>query len=39
VLRSVDYQIRQQQPQVQVTMPPGNLWTPPVYSGMPPTNL
>jgi len=32
VLRSIDYQIRQQQPQVQVGMPPGNLW-------MPPTNL
>ncbi len=39
VLRSIDYQIRRQQPQVQVSMPPSNLWTPPMYSGMPPTNL
>ena len=39
VLRSVDYQVRQQQPQVQVGMPPSNLWTPPTYPGMPPTNL
>ena len=39
VLRSIDYQIRQQQPQVQVGMPPSNLWVPPTYSGMPPTNL
>ena len=38
VLRSIDYQVRRQQPQVQVSMPPSNLWTPPAYSGMPPTN-
>jgi hypothetical protein len=38
VLRSIDYQVRRQQPQVQVSMPPSNLWTPPTYSGMPPTN-
>ena len=37
VLRSIDYQVRRQQPQVQVTMPPGDLWRPPTYSGMPPT--
>jgi hypothetical protein len=39
VLRSIDYQIRQQQPQVQVGMPPSNLWMPPTYPGGPPTNL
>lgn len=39
VLRSIDSQVRRQQPQVQVSMPPGNLWTPPTYPGMPPTNL
>ncbi len=39
VLRSIDYQVRQQQPQVQVSMPPSNLWMPPTYPGMPPTNL
>jgi hypothetical protein len=44
VLQSIDYQIRQQQPQVQATVPPSNLWTPPMYSGatnpgMPPNNL
>ncbi|HYX50156.1 MAG TPA: hypothetical protein VE843_10465 [Ktedonobacteraceae bacterium] len=42
VLRSIDYQVRRQQPQVQVSMPPSNLWTPPTnpptYSGVPPTN-
>ena len=38
VLRSIDYQVRRQQPQVQVTIPPSNLWMPPTYSGMPPTN-
>jgi hypothetical protein len=38
VLRSIDYQVHRQQPQVQVTMPPSNLWTPPTYSGVPPTN-
>ncbi len=42
VLRSIDYQVRRQQPQVVVTMPPNNLWAPPMYSGtstgMPPTN-
>ena len=32
VLRSIDYQVRQQQPQAQVGMPPTN-------PGMPPTNL
>jgi hypothetical protein len=37
VLRSIDTQVRQQQPQAQVSMPPGNLWTPPTYPGMPPT--
>jgi hypothetical protein len=36
VLRSIDYHVRQQQPQVQVGMPPNNLWTPPMFSGMPP---
>ena len=39
VLRSIDYQVRQQQPQAQVSMPPGHLWTPPTQPGMPPTNL
>jgi hypothetical protein len=39
VLRSIDYQIRRQQPQVQVSMPPSDLWTPPAYPGMQPTNL
>ena|SRR5579884_2255142 len=39
VLRSIDYQVRQQQPQVMASMPPSNLWMPPAYSGMPPTNL
>jgi hypothetical protein len=38
VLRSIDYQVRQQQPQVQVAMPPSNLWMPPTSSGMPPSN-
>ena len=38
VLRSIDYHVRQQQPHVQVGMPPSNLWGPPTYSGMPPTN-
>jgi len=37
VLRSIDYQVRRQQPQVQVSMPPSNMWTPPIYAGMPPT--
>ncbi len=36
VLRSIDYQVRRQQPQVQVSMPPSTLWTPPAYPGMPP---
>ena len=39
VLRSLDYQVRRQQPQAQVSMPPSNLWVPPTYPGMPPTNL
>ncbi|TMF47750.1 MAG: hypothetical protein E6I32_09155 [Chloroflexi bacterium] len=39
VLQSIDYQVRQQQPQVQVGMPPSNLWMPPTHPGMPPTNL
>ena len=39
VLKSIDYQVRQQQPQVQVGMPPSNLWMPPTHPGMPPTNL
>ena len=38
VLRSIDFQVRRQQPQAQVGMPPGNLWMPPTYPGMPPTN-
>jgi hypothetical protein len=38
VLRSIDFQVRRQQPQVQVSMPPSNFWTPPPYPGMPPTN-
>src|SRR5437764_1291096 len=38
VLRSIDYQVRRQQPQVQVTVPPSNLWMPPTYPGMAPTN-
>ena len=38
VLRSIDYHVRRQQPQVQVSMPPGTYWTPPAYPGMPPTN-
>src|SRR5437764_3014062 len=28
VLRSIDYQVRRQQPQVQASMPPSTLWTP-----------
>jgi hypothetical protein len=39
VLRSIDYQVRLLQPQVTATMPPSNLWTPPAYPGMQPTNL
>ncbi len=39
VLRSIDYQVRLQQPQVTATMPPSNLGTPPAYPGMQPTNL
>src|SRR5437763_2190496 len=39
VLRSIDYQVRRQQPQAQVGMPPGNLWLPPTNPGMPPTHL
>src|SRR5207237_9514168 len=39
VLQSIDYQVRQQQPQVQVGMPPSNLWMPPTNPGMPPTTL
>ena len=39
VLRSIDYQIRQQQPQVQVSIPPSNVGMPPTNPGMPPTNL
>ncbi len=39
VLRSIDFQVRRQQPQAQVGMPPSNLWMPPTYPGMPPTNL
>jgi len=37
VLRSIDYQVRRQQPQVQVSMPPSTFWTPPTYPGMAPT--
>ena len=39
VLRSIDYQVRRQQPEAQVSMPPSNLWMPPTYPGVPPTNL
>ncbi len=39
VLRSIDYQVRRQQPQVQVSMPPSNFGTPPTYPGMQPPNL
>jgi hypothetical protein len=39
VLRSIDYQVRRQQPQAQASMPPSNLWMPPTYPGVPPTNL
>ena len=39
VLRSIDYQVRQQQPQVQVSMPPSDLGMPATNPGMPPTNL
>jgi hypothetical protein len=38
VLRSIDYQVHRQQPQVVVSMPPSNVWMPPPYAGMPPTN-
>ena len=38
VLRSIDYQVHRQQPQVQVSMPPSNLWMPHTYPGTPPTN-
>ena len=33
VLRSIDYQVHRQQPQVQVSMPPSNLWMPPTFLG------
>jgi len=39
VLRSIDFQVRRQQPQVQASMPPSDLWMPPTYPGMAPTNL
>jgi hypothetical protein len=39
VLRSLDYQVRRQQPEAQASMPPSNLWMPPTYPGVPPTNL
>ena len=39
VLRSIDFQVRRQQPQAQVSMPPSNIWMPPTSPGMPPTNL
>src|SRR6266571_1474570 len=39
VLRSIDYKVRRQQPQVQASMPPSDLWMPPTYyPGMPSTN-
>ena len=38
VLRSIDYQVRRQQPQAQVSMPPSHLWMPPTSPGMPPPN-
>jgi hypothetical protein len=37
VLRSIDYQVHRQQPQVQVSMPPSDLWMSPTYPGTPPT--
>jgi len=37
MLRSIDFQVRRQQPQAQVGMPPSNVWMPPTYPGMPPT--
>jgi hypothetical protein len=37
VLRSIDYQVRRQQPQVQVSIPPSTMWMPPTSPGMPPT--
>ncbi len=39
VLRSIDFQVRRQQPQAQVSMPPSHLWMPPTSPGMPPPNL
>jgi hypothetical protein len=39
VLRSIDYQVRLQQPQTQVGMPPNDIWTAPTAPGVPPTNL
>jgi hypothetical protein len=39
VLRSIDYQVRRQQPEAQASMPPSNLWMPPTYPGVPPTHL
>jgi hypothetical protein len=38
VLRSIDYQIRRQQPQAQAGMPPSTLWMPPTSPGTPPTS-
>ena len=38
VLRSIDYQVRRQQPQAQIVMPPSNLWMPPTYPGTQPPN-
>jgi hypothetical protein len=38
VLRAIDYQVRQQQPQVQVGMPPSNVAPPPSNVGTPAAN-
>jgi hypothetical protein len=37
VLRSIDNQVRRQQPQAQVSIPPSNLGMPPTSPGTPPT--
>src|SRR5260370_5763443 len=39
VLRSIDYQVRRQQPQAQVSMPPSNPRRPPSAPGTAPTSL
>src|SRR5947208_12477089 len=39
VLRSIDYQVRRQQPQVHASMPPSDIWMPLTYAAIAPTHL